>query len=33
MVYEKPRSIKIGTKALDIGSSLAGNIGKGKVFL
>jgi len=33
MVYDKPRKISLATRGLDIGSSLAGNIGKGKVFI
>ena len=33
MVYEKPRRISTATRGLDIGSSLVGNIGKGKVFI
>lgn len=33
MVYEKPKRVSASRKALDIGSSLHGNIGKGKVFI
>jgi len=33
MVYEKPRKISMVTRGIDIGSSLVGSIGKGKVFI
>lgn len=33
MIYEKPRPISLGAKALDIGSALHGSVGKGKVFI
>ncbi len=33
MVYEKPQTIKTDKNDLDIGSSLTGGMGKGKIFL